>query len=55
MGLSRMSNKPLTDKKNARMYFKRLKAGMDITADQYKLVCRFYPFMKNTSTVVVVH
>lgn len=49
-----MSNKPQSERKTARMYFKQMKAGMDITAEQYKQVCRFYPFMKNTSTVVVV-
>lgn len=49
-----MSNKPQTEKQKSHQAFKMMKAGMDITADQYKLVCRFYPFMKNTSTVVVV-
>lgn len=49
-----MSNKPQTEKQKARQAFKMMKAGMDITAAQHKQVCRFYPFMKNTSTVVVV-
>ena len=49
-----MSNKPQSERKAARMYFKQMKAGMDITASQYKQVCRFYPFMKNTSAGVVV-
>lgn len=49
-----MTNKPQSERKAARMYFKKMKAGMDITAEQYKQVCRYYPFMKNTSTVVVV-
>lgn len=49
-----MSNKKQTEKQNARMYFKQMKAGMDITADQYKQVCRYYPYMRNNTTVVVV-
>ena len=49
-----MSNKPQSDKQAARMYFKQMKVGMDLTADQYKLVCRFYPFMRNNSAIVVV-
>lgn len=49
-----MTNKPQTDKQQARMYFKRMKAGMDITGEQYALVCRFYPFMKADTTVVII-
>ena len=49
-----MGNKPQTPKQKAHQAFKQLKAGMDITEDQYKLVCRFYPFMRNTSMVIEV-
>lgn len=33
-------------KKDAHMYFKRHKAGMELTDDQIALVKRFYPFMR---------
>jgi hypothetical protein len=45
MNTSELKNKQ-TAKKEAHMYFKRHKAGMELTDEQIKIVKRFYPFMR---------
>lgn len=46
-----MTNKPMTDKARARMYFKRAKTGMTLLPEEWTLVKRFYPFMRNGTEV----
>lgn len=42
-----MAEKKQSEKERARMYFKRLKAGMGISHDELLLVKRYYPHMRN--------
>lgn len=46
-----MTNKPMTDKARARMYFKRWKAGMTLKPDEILMVKKFYPFMRTNREV----
>lgn len=41
-----MAKKKQTDKQKAHMFFKRLKAGMKVTDDEFELVKRYYPSMR---------
>lgn len=38
--------KKMSEKDRAHMYFKRMKAGMDLTRYEFDLVKKYYPFMR---------
>lgn len=44
-----MTNKPMTDRAQARMYFKRWKAGMAVSPDEVLLIQKWYPFMRTAT------